>query len=72
MTLLTGCAETAYRKQVEVYCPPLVSYNDDFNNSLADELVELPEDYTSIPIVVVDYIKLRDRIRRCEEEKGKL
>jgi len=49
-----------------------VSYSDDFSNSLADELAVLPEDYTSIPMVVVDYIKLRDKIRVCEEEKGKL
>jgi hypothetical protein len=72
MTLLTGCAETVYKTRLEVYCPPLINYSDDFNNNLADELTELPEFYTAIPVVVIDYIKLRDDIRRCEEEKGKL
>lgn len=72
MTSLTGCAGTVYRKQVEVYCPPLVSYSPEFNQDLADSIDALPEDEYAIPMAITDYVKLRDRIRRCEEEKGKL
>jgi hypothetical protein len=69
---LTGCAETVYRKQVEVYCPPIVSYSQEFNEDLADDLDALAQDQYAIPTAITDYAKLRDRIRRCEEERGKL
>lgn len=72
MTLLSGCAGAVYRTQVEVYCPPLVQYSAEYNNELADELDALPQGYGAIPMAITDYAKLRDRIRRCEEEKEKL
>jgi len=69
---LTGCAETVYRTQLEVYCPPLFTYSEEFNQELADELDALPEGSNAIPAVITDYIKTRDRIRNCEAEKEKL
>jgi hypothetical protein len=70
--LLTGCEKTVYRTNLEVYCPPLKSYSTDFNEILAAELDVLDEAYEAIPEVVTDYIKLRDRIRVCEQEKDNL
>ena len=69
---LTGCAETVYRTQLEIYCPSLKQYSEDFNNKLADELEKLPSDSRAIEEAMGNYIYLRDRIRRCEEEKGKV
>jgi len=70
--LLSGCAETVYRTQLEVYCPPLQSYDQEMNEALAQELDTLDEGYSAIPMVISDYAKLRDKVRRCEEEKEKL
>ena len=72
VVLLTGCERTVYRTNLEVYCPPLKSYSTDFNETLAVELDVLDEAYEAIPEVVTDYIKLRDRIRVCEQEKDNL
>ena len=71
-TSLTGCAETVYRTQLEVYCPPLAQYTPEWNNGLADELDALPDDSTRIPLAITDYARLRDRIRLCEKEKEEL
>jgi hypothetical protein len=71
MTLLTGCAETVYRTKLEIYCPPLANYSPEWNESLAQELDALPQEYSSIPMAITDYAKLRDRIRRCNDEKDK-
>ena len=69
---LTGCAETVYRTQLEIYCPSIKQYSEDFNNKLADELESLPSDSRAIEEAMGNYIYLRDRIRRCEEEKDKV
>jgi len=42
------------------------------NEALAQELDTLDEGYSAIPMVILDYAKLRDKVRRCEEEKEKL
>ena len=70
--LLTGCEKTVYRTNLEVYCPPLKSYSTDYNEALAQELEALPEGYQAIPNTIADYVKLRDRIRSCEQEKDNL
>ena len=72
VTSLTGCAETVYRTQLEVYCPPLAQYSSEWNTVLADEIEDLPQDSTHIPEAITDYARLRDRIRLCEKEKEKL
>jgi hypothetical protein len=72
MISLTGCAGTVYRTQLEVYCPPLYTYSEEFNSELADEIDALPDDFNAIPAIITDYIKVRDRIRHCEEQKEKL
>ena len=70
--LLTGCAKTVYRTQLEIYCPQIAQYDERFNNQLADELESLPATSTAIDEAVKNYIYLRDRIRRCNEEKDKI
>jgi len=70
--LLTGCAKTVYRTQLEIYCPQIAQYDERFNNQLADELESLPAASTAIDEAVKNYIYLRDRIRRCNEEKDKI
>ena len=72
IVLLTGCAGTVYRKSLEVYCPPMADYSEEYNNKLADELTSLPQDSEAIETAVADYIHLRDRIRACEEKKDNL
>ena len=69
---LTGCAKTVYRTQLEIYCPQIAQYDERFNNQLADELESLPATATAIDEAVKNYIYLRDRIRRCNEEKDKI
>tara|TARA_R110002153_G_scaffold39858_1_gene114524 strand:- start:1970 stop:2242 length:273 start_codon:yes stop_codon:yes gene_type:complete len=70
--LLTGCAQTVYRTKLEIYCPQIKQYDERFNNQLANELESLPAASTAIDEAVKNYIYLRDRIRRCEEEKDKI
>jgi sarcosine oxidase delta subunit len=70
--LLTGCGTTVYRTQLEIYCPQIKQYDERFNNQLADELESLPAEATAIDEAVKNYIYLRDRIRRCTEEKDKI
>ena len=69
---LSGCAETVYRTDLEIYCPPIENYSEDFSETLAVELDVLDEAYEAIPEVVTDYILLRDRIRQCNAEKEEL
>ena len=69
---LTGCAETVYKTDLQVYCPPIQNYSQEHNNDLADELDALPDGYYAIPSTIADYAKLRDRIRACENEKDKI
>jgi hypothetical protein len=47
-------------------------YSPASNRALADELDALDEGYTTIPMVITDYAKLRDRIRTCNTERDKL
>lgn len=68
---LTGCATKVYEPELVVYCPPMKQYDDQFNNELADEIDQLPESSTRIPEAIGDYAYLRDRIRRCEEQRNK-
>ena len=70
--LLTGCEGTVYRTNLEVYCPPMKNYSQEFNEALAGELDALPGSYEAIPDTISDYAKLRDRIRACETERDKL
>ena len=70
--LLSGCGETVYRTNLEVYCPPIEQYSSEFNQELADELDALYGDQTTIQMAIADYAKLRDRIRACEKEKDNI
>lgn len=72
MTLLSGCATPVSKPQLTIYCPAITSYSQDYNERLAQELEALPPTSTLIEQTITDYIVLRDRIRRCNEEKGKI
>lgn len=71
---LSGCASTAYKTELEVYCPSVVEYDSEFNNKLADEIESLPETNGNPAIVdaLSDYASLRDRIQACQNERDKL
>ena len=70
--LLSGCAKTVYRTQLEIYCPPITVFDENFNNKLADELESLPSDATAIPEALSNYVYLRDRVRQCQIERDNL
>jgi hypothetical protein len=71
-SLLSGCASTVYKTQLEVYCPPLKEYPVEFGLDLAEELERLPEGSSRIVSVISDYIALREVIRKCEENAKKV
>jgi hypothetical protein len=68
-TSLIGCANTVYKTELEVYCPPLKSYSEEFNLKLADELESLPSSDVKIVEALSDYIALRDLIRECQKKR---
>ena len=72
-SLLSGCASTVYKTELEVYCPPIVEYNGEFNNKLLDEIESLPvsDGHQAIVEALSDYAALRDKIRACVEERNK-
>lgn len=72
MSLLTGCASTVYESKLEVYCLPLKSYSNEFNEQLAKEIEKLPNDSKRIEQAISDYVALRDQIRACEQARDKL
>lgn len=72
MILLTGCGQKVFKTQLEVYCPPIVSYSEDFNEELADELQSLPSESDKIPEALADYALLRDTIRNCTKTREHL
>ena len=71
LTLLSGCASTVYKTELEVYCPPLKQYPQEFNEQLATEIESLPSDDTALVEALSDYIALRDKIRACIKERDK-
>tara|TARA_R110002020_G_scaffold196781_1_gene397780 strand:+ start:1248 stop:1400 length:153 start_codon:yes stop_codon:yes gene_type:complete len=50
----------------------LKQYSEAFNNNLADEIESLPPNNRAIEEAIGNYVYLRDRIRRCHEEKDKI
>lgn len=72
LTLLTACGAKVSDRRLEVYCPPLETYDTEFNEKLADEVQSLPSEATAIPEALIDYVELRDRVRRCEETRETL
>lgn len=73
MIYLSGCASTVYKTELEVYCPNIVKYNQEFNDKLADEIESLPDTNGNPAIVdaLSDYASLRDKIRACQKERDK-
>ena len=70
--MLSGCANTVYKTEVEVYCPSIKSYSEAFNNRLADEIEDLPADSEAIGEAISNYIVLRDKIRACNKQAEEL
>jgi hypothetical protein len=68
---LTGCVRTVFEPRLEVFCPSIESYSQEFNQKIADEVQSLPAG-SATEAALIDYIRLRDRIRACNEAKGKL
>ena len=66
---LTGCAQTVYKTDLEIYCPEIQEYGKDFNQLLADEVEQLPDSGTVIETALIDYLALRDRIKICQKER---
>ena len=66
LLLLTACEKVAFR---EPYCGPLINYDQDFSNRLADEIASLDSSYYYIHMSLNDYINTRDQIRVCQEAK---
>lgn len=72
MSLLNACA-TKGSSTLEVYCPQIVIYNEEFNSQLADELMDVSEEKSkAINTAMIDYIKLRDTLRNCYIERDKI
>lgn len=47
-------------------CPPLIEYDDEFQETLVEELRRLPDDYEAIPWVIQDYRITRDQLELCQ------
>ena len=71
MTWLASCGQVDYRTHLEIYCPKIKNYTNDFEQELASEIESLDSSYTAIPRVVSNYGSLRDRIRACERQASK-
>lgn len=72
MLLLSGCATKVYKTELEIYCPPIVSYSEEFNQELVEEILSLPLETYAIEQVVADYVRLRDLIKACDSERDKI
>ena len=72
LVFLNGCANPVYRTKLEIFCPSMQQYSDEFNAQLADELDTLPNGYDATFEAIKGYIYLRDKIRRCEKERDNL
>ena len=70
-SLLSGCASTVYKTQLEIYCPPIVEYSKEFNSRLVNEIESLPPGDSNIVEALSDYAALRDTIRACKKERDK-
>ena len=71
LVLLTGCGGAVYRTKLEIYCPPMAEYSDEYNRKLAEEIDSLPATSTALETAITDYVTLRDRIRTCDAAKDK-
>ena len=73
MILLTGCGQTVFRTNMEIYCPTLKSYADDHGGLIADELVDAEEfvDMTNTIDTLEDYYALRKKVEACHAESKK-
>jgi len=72
LTFLSACASPVYRTKLEIFCPTMQNYSEEFNAQLADELDTLPDGHTATLEAIKGYIYLRDKIRRCEKERDNL
>ena len=74
MISLASCGQTVFRTNLEVYCPTIKEYPEEFSFDLADEIVDAQEGGFEMPLtmeVVEDYRLLRDKIEACQKEASK-
>ena len=67
---LTGCATRVFESDLLIYCPPIVTYTDQFNRQLATEIESLPSEMTAIVEALADYAYQRDLSERCEKVRS--
>lgn len=70
LSLLSACATPVYKTKLEIYCPPLKEYTQEFNKKLASEVERLPSDAKTVE-ALSDYVALRDTIRACNSQRDK-
>lgn len=71
MTFLQGCATRVSSPDLEIYCPPIITYSDDFNEKLLSELQDYSGNNDAIVKSLNDYISLRDKVKLCYREREK-
>jgi hypothetical protein len=69
---LTGCGTKVFETELEIYCPPIVQYNADFNRRLAAEIESLPSNSTAIVEALADYAYQRELSERCQKVRSNL
>jgi hypothetical protein len=62
-SLLSACATVSSERVVGV-CPPVVGYDDVFQERVAEEVKPLPE-MSAIVEMLNDYAVMRDQARAC-------
>lgn len=62
LALMAACSPT-----ITSVCPPVQQYSKQFNQSLANEIEDLP-DNSLIVRVISDYINLRDQLKICRSK----
>ena len=74
LLLSSGCTTTVYKTELEIYCPTITKYTQEFNIKLIDELERLPEANGNPAIVdaLSDYATLRDKLRACRDKADNL
>jgi hypothetical protein len=71
MTFLSGCATRVSSPDLEIYCPPIITYSDNFNEKLLGELQASSGNGDAIVRALNDYIALRDKVKLCYREREK-
>ncbi len=69
LILLSSCA-TVGPADVRVQCLPMVEYNQQKQIAINQQLNALPDMFSAIKDIIIDYEKMRDADRACQSQKG--